>query len=228
MCGKFTQMSSWSEVHAFSSLMSARLNDDVEVTFTPMRSVPVVHLNAEGDRVISPMVWGFTDRRADGRRVPKHMHARGETVHQKPTFAEAFRRRRGVTWIKTFNEGLEVPVQFTDGTPAGKAWTQQWRVRRRDQQPAIIAVIFDEFDVGRGVEREFIQITVEANDLISEITDRMPLFLEDEDLPVWLGEVEASEAQVRDLICTKNFGDRWEMWIEDPAKKPPRPRKPKT
>ena len=41
MCGKFTQMASWAEVHAYSSLLSARKNDDEERTFTPMRSVPV-------------------------------------------------------------------------------------------------------------------------------------------------------------------------------------------
>ena len=226
MCGKFTQMASWAEVHAYSSLLSARKNDDEERTFTPMRSVPVVHLDADGARVISPMVWGFTDR-APERRRPKHMHARGETVHQLPTFREAFRRRRGITWINTFNEGLEVPVLFTDDTPAGKTWTQQWRIRRTDDRPTIIGVIYDEFDVGRGLEREFVQVTVPANALISEITDRMPLLLEDEDLPVWLGEVEATEEQLRALIRTMAFDDRWTMAVEDPSKKPPRPRKPK-
>lgn len=226
MCGKFTQMASWREVHAFSTILSARPNDDEELTFTPMRTVPVVHLDSDGRRMTSPMVWGFTDHAAEHRR-PRHMHARGETVHQLPTFREAFRRRRGVTWIKTFNEGLEVPVVFTDDTPAGRTWTQQWRIRRLDGRPAIIGVIFDEFDLGNGIEREFVQVTVPANALISEITDRMPLILEEEDLPVWLGEVEASEDQLRALIRTMDFSDRWEMFVEDPLKKPPRPRKPR-
>lgn len=145
------------------------------------------------------------------------MHARGETVHQLPTFREAFRRRRGITWIHTFNEGLEVPVMFTDDTPAGKTWTQQWRIRRTDDRPAIIGVIYD----------EFVQVTVPANALISEITDRMPLLLEDEDLPVWLGEVDATEDQLRALIRTMAFDDRWTMSVEDASKKPPRARKPK-
>ncbi|GAB1361983.1 hypothetical protein MASR1M32_12190 [Rhodobacter sp.] len=227
MCGKFTQMATWREVYDFYNLFAARKNDDEELTFTPMRAVPVVHLDADRRRIISPMVWGFTDRYPDGRRRPKHMHARGETVHQLPTFREAFRRRRGVTWIKTFNEGLEVPVMFTDDTPAGKTWTQQWRIRRSDDRPTIIGVIYDEFDVGRGLEREFVQVTVPANALISEITDRMPLLLEDEDLPNWLGEVDATEDQVRALIRTMAFDDRWTMSVEDPSKKPPRARKAK-
>lgn len=226
MCGKFTQMATWREVRQFSILLSARLNDDEERTVTPMQSVPVMHLDSDSGRIITPMVWGFTDRLVERRR-PKQMHARGETVHKLPTFRDGFRRRRGVTWIKTFNEGLEVPVVFTDGTPAGKTWTQQWRIRRRDERPAIIGIIYDEFDIGKGIEQEFVQVTVPANALISGITDRMPLILEDEDLPVWLGEVEASEDQVKALIQTMDFSDRWEMFIENPSKKPPRPRKPK-
>lgn len=72
MCGKFTQMASWSEVHEFSDLMKARVNDEERV-FTPMRAVPVVHLDGDGNRIITPMSWGFTDRRPEGRRTPKLM-----------------------------------------------------------------------------------------------------------------------------------------------------------
>ena len=43
----------------------------------------------------------------------------------------------------------------------------------------------------------------------------------------WLGEVEATEEQLRALIRTMAFDDRWTMAVEDPSKKPPRPRKPK-
>ena len=86
---KFTQVASWREVLEFSNLFAARV--DVEVrTFTTMRAVPVVHMDSNGDRLIKPMVWGFTDRRGDGRRTPNHMHARGETVHQRRTFTDAF------------------------------------------------------------------------------------------------------------------------------------------
>ena len=47
MCGKFTQMASWREVHEFSNLFAARV--DVEVrTFTTMRAVPVVHMDSNG------------------------------------------------------------------------------------------------------------------------------------------------------------------------------------
>ena len=231
MCGKFTQMASWAEVHQYSSLLQARPvetampNDEVRV-FTPMRAVPVVHLGPEGERVATPMIWGFTDRNPSGRRIPKHMHARGETVHKLPTFRNGFERRRGLTFVKSFNEGLEVPLTFEDGTRTGKTWTQQWTLRQRDGLPAVIGIIFDVFDVGRGAEYEFVQVTVPANALVSVITDRMPLLLQGEaEMELWLGEHRAPLEEVMALIRTREFGSDWEMAVEDPTKKPPRPKK---
>ena len=90
----------------------------------------------------------------------------------------------------------------------------------------MLGVIFDAFDVGRGPECEFVQVTVPANQMISSITDRMPLLLDgEEDISVWLGESRASDEEVMALIRTREFSSDWEMGIEDPTKKPPRPKK---
>jgi putative SOS response-associated peptidase YedK len=154
------------------------------------------------------------------------MHARGETVHRLPTFAEAFHLRRGVTFAWTFNEGLDHKLRYEDGTPTGKIWTQQWTIRHRQGRPAILGVIFDRFDVGRGEECEFVQVTVDANALIAPVTDRMPLLLESEaEIALWLGETPAPVEEVMALIRPREFGSDWEMAVEDPAKKPPRPKR---
>ena len=228
MCGKFTQMASWAEVHDYANLFSAKINDEVKV-FTPMKTVPAAHLiDNEGERVVTPMIWGFTDRRPDGRRSPKHMHARGETIDSKVTWSEAFRYRRGVTFAKTFNEGEEVPILHDDGSPSGKTWTRQWTIRRKDGKPLIIGVIYDVFDVGRGAEYEFVQVTTEPNAQIAKITDRMLLLLREEDVELWLGELRAPIEDVKELIRTYTFDpDEWDITIEDPSRMPPRPRRPK-
>jgi putative SOS response-associated peptidase YedK len=230
MCGKFTQMASWAEVVEYANLFGASVNDS-ERLFTPMRAVPVVHLNdGQPPRLATPMVWGFTDRKRNGFRVPKHMHARGETVDRLPTFAEAFRYRRGITFAKTFNEGKEIDVLYDDGTPNGKKWTQQWVMKPKDGKPIIIAVIYDMFhvDPARGDEFEFVQVTTPANASIEPITDRMPLLLREEDVALWLGETNGSIEDVKALIKTFEFDPaEWDIIIEDPSKKPPRPRKPK-
>lgn len=225
MCGKFTQMASWAEIVEYSQTFSASPND-VVLTRTPMRTCGVVHLGPNGERLVTPMVWGFTDRRSEGRRAVKNMHARGETVDTKTTWRDAFRYRRGFTFANSFNEGQEHMVFDEDGDPTGKTWTQQWTMRPKDGKPIIIGVVYDVFDVGKGQEFEFAQVTVPANAEISRITDRMPLILSEEDIELWLGELRAPIEDVKDLIRTREFDPaEWDIGPEDPDKKPPRPRK---
>jgi hypothetical protein len=54
MCGKFTQMSSWQEVHAFSQPLVVGGADEVVVS-TPMRDAKIMRLNAAGERELVTM-----------------------------------------------------------------------------------------------------------------------------------------------------------------------------
>jgi putative SOS response-associated peptidase YedK len=103
-------------------------------------------------------------------------------------------------------------------------------IKRKDEKPIIIGVIYDVFhvDPARGDEYEFVQVTTPANGVIAPVTDRMPLLLREEDIAVWLGETKAPIEDVKALIKTYEFDPaEWDIWIEDPSKRPPRPRKPK-
>ena len=225
MCGKFTQMASWAEVHEYASLIGARENDEVR-KYTPMARVGVVHVGENEDRLVTPMVWGFTDRAPLGRRSIRNMHARGETVDTKQTWADAFRYRRGITWARSFNEGKEHLIFDEDGDPTGKTWTEQWTMKPKNGKPIIIGVIFDTFEVGNGPEYEYVQVTVPANAAILPITDRMPLILSEDEIELWLGELRAPLEDVKALIRTRKFDPaEWDIGPEDPTKKPPRPRK---
>jgi putative SOS response-associated peptidase YedK len=138
---------------------------------------------------------------------------------------DAFYNRRGFTWAHGFNLAKEVPVFDDEGNITLKTWTQQWTIKPKDGKPIILAVIYDEFDVGKGPEFEFAQLTMPTNKILSSITDRMPVILRPEDLELWLGEVRAPMSEVKELIKTVEFNDdEWEIGPEDPTKKPPRPR----
>lgn len=215
MCGKFTQMIEWSELVRISDLLGKPSDVAAPVrTLTPMRSAIVVHLGGDGQRIATPMTWGFTDREAHGRRKPRHMHARGETVDRLPTFADAFHERRGIVPVVTFNEGKEIAALGRDGKPNGKTKTQQWTIEPQTRKQLFIGVIFDEFDVGLGLEREFVMVTTSPNALIGQITDRMPLVLAEDDLPLWLGELRAPIEDVLALIRTRESGQDWSMQPE--------------
>jgi putative SOS response-associated peptidase YedK len=68
MCGKFTQMASWAEVHTFSTPLDGgdvvesdhhRGTNDREETFTPMRDARVTRLTEAGKRELVSMRWGW-------------------------------------------------------------------------------------------------------------------------------------------------------------------------
>jgi putative SOS response-associated peptidase YedK len=107
MCGKFTAMASWAEVVAFSQPLGTA--DDHPVTFRVMANLPVIVWDGTRRRVVA-MRWGFPHP-ADPRR-PQPIHARAESIDERPAFAEAFRTgQRGIVLVKTFNEAPESGVQ---------------------------------------------------------------------------------------------------------------------
>jgi putative SOS response-associated peptidase YedK len=54
-------------------------------------------------------------------------------------------------------------------------------------------------------------ITTEANELIAPLHDRMPVILAKEDWPAWLGEVPATDIELKALL--KPFpADRMKLW----------------
>jgi hypothetical protein len=56
------------------------------------------------------------------------------------------------------------------------------------------------------VLRTFATMTTEANQLLSEIQDRMPVIIERKDWPLWLGEVEGDPAPCSARHRTRCFG----------------------
>lgn len=217
MCGKFTQLATWAEVHAFSQPLVERPKPDEIVTATPMRSALIMRRDTNGARELVSMRWGFADRKSATPLLrPKHMHARAETIDTLPTFRRAFAEARGILMVQTFNEGEELP--------SGK--TKQWIVSPIDNLPIAIAVICEKWINGAEVLETFVQVTVPANALISCITDRMPAILPREVWPQWLGETDAPLQDVKTLLRTFDDDGNWTM-MEQPSSKRPSRSKPK-
>lgn len=211
MCGKFTQMMSWGELVTLADLVGAPASATEVVT--PMRFATVIRLDAEGRREAARMRWGFvpagTRDPSDGTRF---IHARAESIEQKPTFREAFFKRRGLVVVNTFNEGKEI-------TPTK---TEQYVVTLKERSVTAIAVIWERWaEQGRGVLETFAMVTVPPNALIATITDRMPALIADGDWAKWLGEEPASVDELKAMLQPSDLA-------MDMAKatKPPPPAKP--
>ncbi|MGE0830631.1 MAG: SOS response-associated peptidase [Hyphomonadaceae bacterium] len=208
MCGKFTQMATWPEVVAFSQPLVYAASE--RIVSTPMRMARIIRLNGQGARENVAMRWGFSKKGATTPARPDHMHARAETIDTRATFAHAFAHQRGVLLVHTFNEG--------EALASGK--TRQWTVTPKDGAPLALAVVCEQWTNGDQSLWTFVQITVPANPLIAQITDRMPAILRPEDWGLWLGETEASLADVKALLKTYDDAGGWDFAPEQKPAKP--------
>jgi putative SOS response-associated peptidase YedK len=199
MCGKFTAMMSWGEYCALAGTPMSGGGDGPDAmpadkplgTFTPMSSLPVLHLNSVRQRRITPMRWGWYDHRnADPRGKPRHLHARSEEIDSKPTWIEPFHDGHGVVFTKSFNIGEEIAP--------GK--TKQWVCSRADGEPVAIAVIYQAFETVSGPMLTCVMVTTESCAPLNARDNRMPALLHPNEIAMWLGETAAKPAEIKALL----------------------------
>jgi len=222
MCGKFTYMATWAEVHDFSQPLVQRPTNAPEETATPMRPAPVLHTDAAGARTLTEMRWGFTGDR-NGRAYPEHIHARDDKLLTSRLWRPHFEGRRGILVVGSFNEGEEVATYKPDRvTPTGNTKTRQWTIRPKDGSRLAIAVIYRTAQAPAGEVLEFVMCTAAANKgiarfVVADPDPRMPAVLHEDDIPVWLGEVPASPEEIRAVLRPYEDEGRWDMAPSDGA-----------
>jgi len=211
MCGKFTAMYSYGEVHAFESFFTKsdterEAEKDQEVTFRVMNLLPVhVWDHETQQRRVIAMRWGYPDR--SNWQKPDLIHARSETIDEKPSFRTSFLDgQRGIVFVKTFNEAPDIPgptIQHTI-TP--------------DTNMSAVAMLWRKFDVGAAVPLlACVMVTVPANELIRGLpTDRMPAFIDPADAKKWTGEEPATVDELKAMLKTVE-GVKWRMTKEERA-----------
>jgi putative SOS response-associated peptidase YedK len=161
--------------------------------------------------------FGRAQSRADalghGLAQCARSHERFETLDTLPTFRDAFAHRRGLIALSTFNEAKEI-------TPTKR---EQQVITPRDGQPLAVAVVWERWTHhNEGELLTFAMVTVEANRLISSVTDRMPAFLAPEDWSQWLGEEPASPEELKALLKTVEAD--WDMRPQTKTPPPPKPK----
>jgi putative SOS response-associated peptidase YedK len=131
---------------------------------------------------IDPLRWGLTPHWCnDPSGGPKQLNAKCETVHDLPSFRDAYRARRCIVPLDGFFELRAI---------RGQKVKQPYAIAMRDDGPFGIAGIWENWkEPGSGEWiRTFAIITTDANDLVADIHDRMPVLLAPVDYDRWLGE----------------------------------------
>jgi putative SOS response-associated peptidase YedK len=117
--------------------------------------------------------WGLVPHWAkDPKTGFKMINARAETLTEKPAFRDALRTRRCLVVADGFYEW-----QLRDG----RARKQPWHVTRADGAPFAFAGLWAIWHgPGDEVLRTCTIVTTEANDVLRDVHDRMPVMLRDQ------------------------------------------------
>jgi putative SOS response-associated peptidase YedK len=130
-------------------------------------------------------VWGLLPSwTKDPAKAQRTINARAETVATSGLFRGAFKARRCIVPADAFYEWRVVE--------GGK---QPYAIARQDGQPMAFAGLWEGFRwPDDTVTRTFTIVATTPNADVAELHDRMPVNLDAEDWPAWLGETEADPA----------------------------------
>ena len=180
MCGRYAAFLPAEAIAAIFGTTNPPPNFPPSWNLAPTQQAPAVRRHPEsGERHLDLLTWGlvphFTKDLATAR---KPINARAETVASSGMFKGAFAQRRCIVPADAFYEWR-----------AGADGKQPYAVARRDGDPMAFAGLWEGWRAPDGsVLRTFVIITTNANVVLRELHERMPVVLEKPDWPLWLGE----------------------------------------
>lgn len=176
MCGRYTlhhkpeEIEERFDVEPDLRLLAPRYN------IAPSQIIPVIR-HAES-KEMAGCKWGLIPFWARDPKIGNNLiNAKAETIAEKPSFKRAFAKRRCL-----------IPADgFYEWQKRGKAPSQPMYIRRRDGGLFAFAGLWEEWKSPEGEPIETCTIiTVEPNELLSKIHNRMAAILRPGDEAAWI------------------------------------------
>ncbi len=172
MCGRFTLTASGEEIAEAFDLPEVPALDP-RYNIAPSQPVAVVRLDAAGTRQVALLKWGLLPSDALPGDRP-FINARAETAAERPSFRDAFARRRCLVaadgfyeWEGTGKKRQPWYLRLASGRPF--AFAGLWEPPRAPEAPGTCTLL-----------------TTQPNELVRPIHDRMPVILGPDEAGVWL------------------------------------------
>ncbi len=192
MCGRFTLYAK-GEILAEEFGVPASGVAAPRYNIAPTQDVAAVRASPSGGgREIARLRWGLVPSWAKDPAIGNRLiNARSETVREKPSFRNAFRRRRCLIPASGFYEWQR--------KERGK---QPFHVRMRDGRVFAFAGVWDRWEGPEGVVVESCAIlTTGANAVLAPIHDRMPVILGRAEYDRWLDPALADANSLAPLLA---------------------------
>lgn len=209
MCGRYTLRSSPQEIAAqFELFAPPSIGPRYNIAPSQQIGAVTAQLDTAGRAVRQwrELSWGLLPGWAENSAgTQRPINARSETAASKPTFREAYRRRRCL-----------IPA---DGY-------YEWQATGRDKQPYFFSLCDEPLFAFAGLYEHWkgasgqsgaeaidscTILTTEANEMMREFHDRMPVILESRDYEAWL-DPTCEDADVVAPLCRPLPSERMQHW----------------
>ena len=176
MCGRFTRLYTWKQLHRLLSLGTLPSTDlPTSYNVAPSQLSDVCRLSAQGQREVVPMKWGLIPSWSnDGKPGP--LNARCETVATNAMFRNAFRSRRCLVPASGFYEWRKTGDH-----------KQPFYIRPLNDELFFFAGLWERFGEGDQAIETFTILTTTPNEAVAGIHDRMPVIIRPAEFDAWLG-----------------------------------------
>jgi putative SOS response-associated peptidase YedK len=188
MCGRYTLTRELEVLQPRFRFSGGAIEMHPRYNVAPTQDAPVVI--GRPSRILRMMRWGLIPHWARDKDIGNRLiNARAETLAEKPSFRTPLQRGRCLVladgfyeWKKATSGGRKVPMRIT----------------LKDGEPFAFAALWDTWKSPDDEEEieSFTIVTTEANELMRDIHDRMPVILPEEEEDRWL----SAEADVRNLL----------------------------
>ncbi len=192
MCGRYV-LTAPGDVLAELFALPTPLELAARYNIAPTQAVPIVRLSDSGARELAFAQWGLVPHWAKERAIGHRLiNARAETLAEKPSFRDAFKRRRCLIPADGFFEWQKVDggkqphlLRLRGGAPFGFAglWSA-WKDRESGETLETCAII-----------------TTRPNEVVAAVHDRMPVILPPDRHASWIDTSITDSARLSELLA---------------------------
>jgi putative SOS response-associated peptidase YedK len=176
MCGRYALQSTPAELVTRFGLDECT-DFGPRFNIPPGTDIPVIRQSPEGRRVLHLLRWGLVPHWSKDPAIgAKLNNARGESVAEKPSFRDAFRRRRCL-----------IPASgFYEWKSEGKV-KQPYYISLKSGEPMAMGGLWESWKASDGsILRTVCVVTTSPNSVMATIHDRMPVIIASDQWQTWL------------------------------------------
>ena len=189
MCGRFVRKTDIREIGKV--FKAAEIDSDLGPSFNIAPRQPIAVIMEKGKRKLVTMQWGLIPHWAKDEAIAnKLINARAETIAEKPSFRNAFKKQRCLIIADGFYEWQGMGIQ-----------KKPFYIFMKDEKPFAMAGLYENWTnpEGKAVTSCTI-VTTEANEFMKPMHHRMPVIIRPSDYDLWLNPMEIDIPKLQKVL----------------------------